>query len=87
LTSYGGFYRGNNPDRWLFASASSATLADLAPRIGLMIMGQDANITHNLRTVVIDPQGRLYLQFNDNLWTPQQLADAILDASVLTPSR
>jgi protein SCO1/2 len=81
LANYGGFYRGNNPDRWLFASASSATLADLAPRIGLMIMGQDANITHNLRTVVIDPQGRLYCQFNDNLWTPQQLADTILDAA------
>ena len=84
LASYGGFYRGNNPDRWLFASASSATLADLAPRIGLMIMGQDANITHNLRTVVIDPQGRLYCQFNDNLWSPQQLVTAISKAAVPT---
>jgi protein SCO1/2 len=81
LANYARFYRANNPDRWLFASASSATLADLAPRIGLMIMGQDANISHNLRTVVVDPQGRLYRQFNDNLWTPRQLADTILEAT------
>jgi protein SCO1/2 len=87
LTSYATFYRNNNPDRWLFASASSATLADLAPRIGLMIMGQDANITHNLRTVVVDSEGRLSSQFNDNLWTPQQLVDAITKAATSTPTK
>ena len=43
-------------------------------------MRQDANITRNLRTVVVDPQGQLYRQFNDNLWTHQQLAGAILEA-------
>lgn len=56
------------------------TLAVLAPDLGLMVMRQDANITHNLRTVVVDPQGQLYRQFNDNLWTHQQLAGAILEA-------
>jgi protein SCO1/2 len=84
LTSYAAFYRGNHPDRWLFASASSAALAELAPRLGLIIIGQDATITHNLRTVVIDPQGRLYRQFNDNLWTPRQLADAMQAAAALS---
>ncbi len=81
LASYAGFYRGKNPDRWLFASTTPATLARLGPAIGLMVMGQDAGISHNLRTVVVDPQGRLYCQFNDNLWTPRQLADAILAAA------
>ncbi len=81
LSAYAESYRGTNADRWLFASASPATLAVLAPRLGLMIMGQDASTSHNLRTVVVDPQGRLYRQFNDNLWTPQQLADAIREAA------
>ena len=84
LASYASFYRENNADHWLFASASPAALGEIAPRIGLMIMGEDGNISHNLRTVVIDPQGRLYRQFNDNLWTPRQLADAILEASRLS---
>jgi len=81
LTSYATFYRENNRDRWLFASVSAPTLVDLAPRIGLIIMAQGTNLTHNLRTVVMDPEGRLYRQFNDNLWTPRQLADAMLEAS------
>ena len=44
----------------------------------LMVMRQGGNISHNLRTVVLDPQGRIYRQFNGNEWTPQQLADAVV---------
>ena len=84
LVSYGNFYRHNNAAHWLFAAAPPATLAKLAPPLGLVIMRQDNNISHNLRTVVIDTEGRLSHQFNDNLWTPQQLADAIQEA--LRPS-
>ena len=84
LSSYGSFYRQGNADRWLFAAAPPATLAKVASPLGLVVMRQGSNISHNLRTVVIDPQGRLYCQFNDNLWTPRQLADAILAAACLT---
>jgi protein SCO1/2 len=81
LTSYASFYRGKDTDRWLFASADPTTLAAMAPPLGLMIMGQDAALSHNLRTVVVDTKGRLFRQFNDNLWKPQQLADAMTAAS------
>ncbi len=87
LSSYAGFYRNHNADRWLFASASPREIANLAAPLGLMIMGQDGNLSHNLRTVVMDPQGRLYRQFNNNSWTPQQLADAMLEAAHSTGSR
>jgi cytochrome oxidase Cu insertion factor (SCO1/SenC/PrrC family) len=36
---------------------------------------------HNLRTVVVDPQGRIFRQFDGNQWTPRELADAILTAA------
>jgi protein SCO1/2 len=71
-------------DRWLFAAAPPAALAQLAPALGLVIMRQGPSISHNIRTVVIDPRGRLYRRFNDNLWTPRQLADALSDASCLS---
>lgn len=88
LAGYGDFYRHHNADRWLFAAAPPATLALLAPPLGLVIMRQESNISHNLRTVVVDPQGRLYRQFNDNLWTPQQLAAALTEAARLpAPAR
>jgi protein SCO1/2 len=83
LHSYAEFYRQHNPDHWLFAAAPPATLGVLAPPLGLMIMRQGTSISHNVRTVVVDPQGRLYCQFNDNLWMPWQLANAILGAARL----
>jgi protein SCO1/2 len=85
LASYAKFYRGDNASGWLFAAAPPATLARLAPALGLVIMRQGPGISHNVRTVVVDPQGRLFRQFNDNLWTPRQLADAMLKAGGMPP--
>jgi len=81
LSDYAGAYRGTNSAHWLFADATTNTLAHLAPRLGLMVMRQGNNISHNLRTVVIDPEGRIYRQFNGNDWTAQQLADALVEAA------
>jgi protein SCO1 len=81
LSEYAGAYRGTNAAHWLFADATTNTLARLAPSLGLMVMRQGDNISHNLRTVVIGPRGRFYKQFDGNQWTPQQLADALLHAA------
>ncbi len=81
LSAYADAYRGTNTTGWLFADATTNTLAHLAPRLGLMVMRQGNNISHNLRTVVLDPQGRIYRQFNGNQWTAQQLANALLEAA------
>jgi protein SCO1/2 len=81
LARYGNSYRHGNAAHWLFAAATPATLAKLAPPLGLVVMRQDSNISHNLRTVVIDSEGRIFRQFNDNLWTPQELANTIVAAS------
>ena len=81
LTSFGGFYRHGNPDHWLFVAAPTNTLTSLAPALDLMVVPQGNTITHNLRTVVLDPQGRIYRQFDGNQWTPEELANAILKAA------
>jgi cytochrome oxidase Cu insertion factor (SCO1/SenC/PrrC family) len=52
-----------------------------------MIMKQGNSLSHNLRTLVIDPQGRLYHQYNDNLWTADQLAKSVLAAAKVPPKR
>jgi protein SCO1/2 len=85
LSRYAGVYRGDDARHWLFATASTNTLANLAPRLDLMVLHQGANISHNMRTVVLDPQGRIASQFDGNTWTPQQLADAIVQAARKTP--
>lgn len=81
LSNYANFYRGADTDHWLYAAAPTNTLARLAPQLNLMVMREDGNImSHNLRTVVLDPQGKIFRQLDGNQWTPQQLADAILAA-------
>src|ERR1019366_3083586 len=74
LAGYAGIYRGLNPDRWLFAVASTNTLAALASKLDLRFWREAGSISHNLRTVVADTNGKIFKQFDGNDWTPQQLA-------------
>ncbi len=86
LSNYAEFYRGTNTHHWLFAAAPVPTLNDLAPRLNLMVMRDGDGLSHNLRTVVLDPQRRIYRQFDDNRWTPAELAAAILEAARVPPA-
>lgn len=81
LASYADFYRGADTNRWLFAVASTNTLAELAPQVDLHFWRENGSISHNLRTVVLDTTGKIFKQFDGNDWTPQQLAAAIRDAA------
>lgn len=80
LSAYAKAYRHENPDHWLFGTASAKTLAQIGTPLGLRVMNQGSSMAHNLRTVVIDPNGRVFHQFNDNSWTPAQLADVMQEA-------
>jgi protein SCO1/2 len=80
LAGYARFYRGDDASHWLFAVASTNTLASLAPKVDLSFWREGGSISHNLRTVVLDPAGKIARQFDGNDWTPQQLADAVIAA-------
>lgn len=81
LSNYAGVYRGDDANRWLFAAAPTNVLADIAMRLDLVVARQGDNISHNLRTVVLDPQGRIFRQLDGNQWTPQELAAAVFTAA------
>jgi protein SCO1/2 len=81
LTGHARAYRGTNTDRWSFAAASPDTLADLAPRLDLTVAREGGSFSHNLRTVVLDPQGRVHRQFDGNDWSAEQLAEAMAEAA------
>jgi protein SCO1 len=81
LTTYAAYYRQHDDDRWLFSVADTNTLKRIAPLLDLMVKHEDNSISHNLRTVVLDPQGRIARQFDGNQWTPRELADAMLAAA------
>jgi protein SCO1 len=84
LTAYGDYARGTKTDRWLFASMPTNMLANIAPKLGLVVLPEGEGITHNLRTVVLDPLGRVFWQFDGNNWTPEELTDVIRKAARFT---
>lgn len=85
LAAYARSYRGDNADRWLFGVLAPDTLAALAPRLGLQLLRVGGSISHNLRTVVLDPRGRIHRQFDGNEWTSEELADALAEAARVSP--
>ena len=57
-------------------------LHTFAPELNLLLEKEaDGSISHNLRTVVVDPSGKLHKQFDGNRWTPEELAVSIQEAA------
>lgn len=80
LRQYGQGYLGNqaNPDFtiWQLAVGSDAEVRKVAEFFGLDYRVDENNktvITHNLRTAVISPDGKVVKVFAGNEWTPAQL--------------
>lgn len=81
LRAYARGYRGADEDRWRFAVLGTNAIARLAPALDLRLIREQGSISHNLRTVVLDPQGRIHRQFDGNRWTARDLADALIEAA------
>ena len=68
--------RGADPAVWSFLTGEPADVSRFATQFGLYVEhnpGNPIDITHNLRTAVIDPQGRLVSVRSGNDWTPAEL--------------
>ena len=85
LTAYARTFRGEDTGRWLFAAAPPEVLADWAPRLDLKVERDGGSFAHNLRTVVLDPDGRIARQFDGNRWTADELAEAVIVAARQPP--
>lgn len=62
---------------WTFLTGTRDEIGQFGARFGMSVMYEDDNsITHNLRTAIIGPDGRLVKVYTGNDWTPDQvLAD------------
>ncbi len=85
LTRYAFSYRGQNTDSWLFAAAPTNVMASMVSQLDFRFMNEGGSFLHNLRTVVLDPQQRVYRQFDGNKWKPEELADAMAAAAEVKP--
>ena len=67
-----------DPAIWRFATAPRDVVDRFAATFGVNVIREaDSTITHNLRTAVIGPDGRLISDYDGNTWTAEQIADAM----------
>ncbi|WP_435011034.1 copper-binding protein [Tundrisphaera lichenicola] len=77
--------RGAEPPLWTFAVASHEQLAKVADPLGLTVAPGAREISHNLRTAVIGPDGRLARLESGQGWSTADLLGAIY--SFIPPTR
>jgi protein SCO1/2 len=65
---------GADPRIWTFATAPKPQIETFAGRLGLSVVREaDTQVlTHNLRTAIVDQEGRLVTVLGGNEWTPEQ---------------
>ena len=66
-----------DPARWTFATGEAGEIGKLAGAFGLQTVREGAELNHTLRTVVVDPAGRVQTIFPGNEWKPTELIDAM----------
>lgn len=74
-----------DPTHWSFATAADETIRKLGGLFGLAYSKDEALFSHNVRTVVVDVQGRVQTVFTNNEWKPGELADVLQTAMEKKP--
>lgn len=79
--------QGYNPAHWTFATGALIDITAIGEQFGLTF-GRDesGSISHNLRTAVIDPAGRVRRIFEGNEWDAKELAAELRAAAANLPT-
>jgi len=77
LKSYGAAHSGKYSEEtfnhWEFASGTKDEVKGVAQFFGLRYYEGNDQIIHGLRTVIIDPAGRVFKVYRDNEWKPEDV--------------
>jgi len=72
-----------DPANWdLLTSDTLEPIRGIAKQVGLKFGEKDGSIIHNLRTVVLDTDGAIVKIFNDETWSPKDLAKVMRSAAL-----
>ena len=75
---------GADPATWTWLTGPRAAVEPFASAFGVNVFREDKTnqeIVHNLRTAVIDKDGRITKIFNGNEWKPEELLAALREAN------
>lgn len=70
---------------WTFASGSKQQILSVASQFGLVYLPEAGAFTHDLRTALIGPDGKLIHIWRSNVWTPGEVENRV--AEVLQQKR
>jgi protein SCO1/2 len=75
LRAFGKPFQKTTPSftHWTLATGSDEAIRTLGGALDLDYVEENRSFTHNLRTAVLDPEGRLRRLFRGNEWTPEEL--------------
>lgn len=87
LRAYGKPFQKTTPPfaQWQLASGTDSAIRTLGDALGLDYEEETGSFTHNLRTAVIDPQGKLFRFYRGNDWKPAELVADLRSAAGAEP--
>jgi protein SCO1 len=65
--------QGADSNHWTFATSTAEDVRKLGGAFGLKFWRESGTFSHNLRTVVVDSEGRVQKVLNGNEWKPAEL--------------
>jgi protein SCO1/2 len=80
LREYAQRYR-HDPSRWSFATGTQIEIDAITEQFGMMFAREGEFFSHNVRTVVLDAQGRVHRIFPGNEWKPPEFVAAMVQAA------
>jgi protein SCO1/2 len=84
LTAYAAGYHAD-PAHWSFATGKVKDIETLGTAFGLFVNREGKEIIHNMRTVVVDPDGRVRSIFTGNDWHEEELIEDLKKATAAKP--
>ena len=64
---------------WTFASGSKQQILSVASQFGLVYLPEAGSFTHDLRTALIGPDGKLIHIWRSNVWTPDEIENRVAE--------
>jgi protein SCO1 len=83
LRAYGAPFQRTKPPftHWTLATGEEDAIRALGGALGLDYVEESRSFTHNLRTAVLDPEGRLHRLLRGNEWKPEDLVAEMREAA------
>lgn len=64
---------------WTFASGNKQQIMKVASEFGLVYLPEAGSFTHDLRTALIGPDGKLITVWRSNVWTPDEVESRVAE--------